>query len=360
MPFLPLLFQSRGLSPTEIASVMFLVPVASLLVPSLWGMIADALHARVLLLRIAALGSCLSILLLYPNWKLAGSFLAMSFICFFRASVTPLADAAAHSMLAESHGRFASIRVWGSLGFSLCAGLGGWLEVSHHPERLVLVSASVYLVSVLVALRMDAPPIARRPQVLSRTMRFVMTSALPLVLLGTVFHYLGHSMYDVYFALHLRALGYDDGVIGLGWMIGSGSEVVLMLFGARILAAHDPRRLMALSTVIAIFRWCVLARVTDPIVIMASQLLHAFTFGLWYLSMVKFVQDESPDELRTSLQSIAISAMGLGSMFGYLLGGSIFEASGGSAVFRVAALAATGATACYAVLAFRSRPRALS
>jgi MFS transporter, PPP family, 3-phenylpropionic acid transporter len=360
MPFLPLLLDARGLTPTQIAQVMFILPVFSLFVPSLWGMLADALRARVLLLRIASLGGALSMLLLLFDWKLAGSFLAVSCMCFFRSSVTPLADAAAHSMLEGSRARFSRIRLWGSLGFALFAGLGGYLDVSHHPERLVMISSTLYLIAFCFALRMEAPPLQHQPRVLGRTLQFIFASSLPLLLFGTVLHYVGHSMFDVYFGLHMRALHYDDSFVGLAWLIGVLCEVGVMFFGPRILAFSDPRRLMAFSTAAAIVRWFIVASTGDRALILASQTLHAFTFGLWYISMVKFVQDEAPEELRTSMQSVVLSSIGLGMMFGYLLGGVLFEEGGGRTVFLAAAVASTCATACYVRLASQRLVRAVS
>ena len=356
MPFLPLLFDSRGLTPTEIAQVMLLVPVGSLVVPSLWGLLADALRARVVLLRVASLGAGASLLLLYPEWKLAGSLFAMSFICFFRASIAPLADAAAHAMLGN-RGRFSLIRMWGSLGFAIFCALAGWLDVSRHPARLVALASSVYFLSFLVTLKMDAPPLEHRPRVLARTIDHLTEHGLPLAMLGTVFHYVGQSMFDVYFSLHMRALHYDDTFVGMAWFVGVLCEVVIMFFAPRMLAVLDARRVMLLCTAVAIVRWSVTSIAVDQGIILLCQMLHAFTFGLWYVSLVKFVQDEAPDELRTSMQSVALTFMGLGALFGYLLGGSLFELGGGRTVFLTASVAAACATACYGLLAVRRLPR---
>jgi len=323
-----------------------------MLVPPLWGLLADALRARVLLLRIASLGASLSILLLYPDWKLGGSIFAMSFICFFRASITPLADAAAHAMLGNG-GRFSLIRMWGSLGFAIMCGIGGWLDVSRHPERLVLLASSVYLVSFFFTLKMEAPPLERHPRVLARTLRLIAGSSLPLALVGTIFHYVGHSMFDVYFSLHMRALHYDDTFVGFAWLVGVLCEVAMMFYAPRILAVADTRRVMLVCTAVAILRWSITAITSDMMVILLCQTLHAFTFGLWYVSTVKFVQDEAPDELRTSMQSAALTSMGVGALFGYILGGSIYELEGGGVVFLTASVAAACATACYGLLAVR-------
>jgi PPP family 3-phenylpropionic acid transporter len=126
-----------------------------------------------------------------------------------------------------------------------------------------------------------------------------------------------------------------------------------MFFAPRILALYDARHMLLLCSVVAVLRWIVTAVAHDAIVLLICQMLHAFTFGLWYVSTVKFVQDEAPDELRTSMQSIALTFIGLGALFGYLLGGSIYELEGGSSVFMAAAVGAACATACYGLLAVR-------
>jgi PPP family 3-phenylpropionic acid transporter len=352
MPFLPLLFDARGLTPTQISHVMLLGPISSMLVPPLWGLLADALRARVVLLRVASLGGAASLMLLCFDWKVAGSFLAMSIIYFFRAAIAPLADTAAAAMLGGG-GRFSLIRAWGSLGFALFSGIGGWLDVSHHPLRLVALTSSLYFVSFLVTLKMDAPPLERQPKVLARTIRYLAIGPLPLLLFGTALHYVGQSIFDVYFSLHMRALHFDDSFVGLAWLVGVLCEVAMMFFAPRILAVYDARRVLLLCTAAAILRWSVTAVAVDRGVILLCQTLHALTFGLWYISTVKLVQDEAPEELRTSLQSAALTFMGLGALFGYLLGGSIYELEGGRTVFMAASVAAACATACYGLLAVR-------
>lgn len=359
LPFAPLLFQDRGLSPDEIAWVMLLLPIGSLVIPSVWGIAADAFRARTGLLRIAAFGSAASVLMLLPDFGLVGAAVGMAAFCFFRSPITTLADAAAHAALKERRRSFANIRVWGSIGFAICAWLVGRLDGSHHPEQMLGVASLVYFLGFIVTLRLPSAPLPPQPKVLGRTLRYVVGSSLPLLLIGTAFHYVGHSMFDVYFGLHMRALGFGDDFIGLGWAVGVVCEITIMLFAPRILGAVDPRRLLVICTSAAMLRWMILSVATGKGIILAAQTLHAFSFGLWYLSMVKLVQDEAPEDLRTSVQSIAFTSMGLGMMIGYPLGGSIFETSGGAAVFQVGAVAAACATAFYGLLAARGIARAV-
>jgi MFS family permease len=68
--------------------------------------------------------------------------------------------------------------------------------------------------------------------------------------------------------------------------------------------------------------------------------LHGITFGVWYLSGVKFVQTQAPEALRASVQGIAHAAIGVGTVLGYLVAGQVFDRFGGGASFLAAAVAA--------------------
>lgn len=79
--------------------------------------------------------------------------------------------------------------------------------------------------------------------------------------------------------------------------------------------------------------------------------------------MVRFVQQRAPEELRAPLQAVAHSAVGCGTVAGYLLGGRLLSAQGGHALDGMAAGAATLALLLYAALvrsgrAESKRPRA--
>ena len=78
---------------------------------------------------------------------------------------------------------------------------------------------------------------------------------------------------------------------------------------------------------------------------MLLQTLHGVTFGAWYLSVVRFIQDRAPERLRTSLQALAMSAIGLGMTAGFLLGGWLFGARG--APYGIAAVLALVALTFY-------------
>ena len=337
-PLLPLVLQSRGFSPGQIAALMVLLPVATLAVPPLWGLLADIHRARTPLLRLAMAGAGASALLLglpLSLWTTAG---AMVVHAIFRAPLASLADAIAHARLGSQRERFARVRVWGSVGFAVCVAAVGLLGASGRPPLLVGITCAVYILGALATVGLDGHAGPRQRVRVSEALGHLRSPPVICLLVATAFYYGGHAAYDAFFSLHLRRIGFDDAIVGLAWSIGVMVEVGVMLSAPRLMGRSAG--LLPLCAVVAALRWVLLSKVEGTAPILLLQSLHGITFGLWYLSLVKEVQDRAPGPLRAAHQAITLSAMGLGMVGGYLGGGALFGQGGGPRLFAWAAGAA--------------------
>ncbi|MBN2361395.1 MAG: MFS transporter [Deltaproteobacteria bacterium] len=350
-PFLPLLLAARGLDGVEIAWVMVLTPLCNLLVPPLWGAVADTWHVRLWLLRATAVGGAAAVLLLLPAHDLWHIALAIGLMSFFRAPTTSLVDATVYHASGGGHAAFSQVRVWGSIGFGIFALLLGWLQRELLPMLLIGVTGALFLASAAATAPLAAAARQREPRVVALALQILRRPAVLLFLAGTALYYFGHSTYDVYFGLHAQKLGLSNAFIGSAWALGVGVEVAVMLLAPRFIERVSSRRLLVACAAVAATRWGLLAWTAVPWAVLAIQSLHGVTYGLWYLSLVKHVQDIAGERLRSTLQSVATAALGLGQVGGYLVGGQIFEHLGGAALYRGAALAALGALLCYAASA---------
>ena len=351
-PFLSLLLQAHRLSPTETSWVMVAIPLGNLLVPPLWGIAADVLRARLLLLRVACLGSGLCMLLFLPRWQLAGWLVSMGLFAFFRSPVSALTDASTVDALGGRDVGFSRIRLWGSVGFAVAALGIGQLGPTSHPDRLVVTTAAIYFCAVLSTLPLRArsspnPTPVREGHVAQRLGPLLLEPRFLLFLLGSALHYLGHSTYDAYFGLYARGLGLGDALVGAAWAVGVAAEIGVMIVSPWLLGRVSATALLCIGSAAAVVRWLLLSVTTGTIELVVLQALHGLTFGLWFVSAVSFVQSRAPRELRTSLQSAAYSALGLGTVAGYLGGGWVLEHHGGALLFRLAAGAAGAGLLCY-------------
>lgn len=354
-PQLPILLAARGLSPRDISWIMIVIPVSNLAAPPLWGVLADAWERSALLLQIATFGCAASVLLLVPHWGVLGSALAVLVFSFFRAPVPTLADATTHAALAARATDFGKIRSWGSVGFALFVLGAGVLHGTRSPAILLSVVSFAYLAAALIALRFPGSPSrsraerANRSPVLARTFARVRTRPMVIFWVATMIYYVGQSSFDAYFSLHVHRLGLDESIAAAGWAAAVGAEIAVMSLAPRIFRAHSATGLLTLCAAAACVRWGLLASSSHPVVLLGSQPLHGLTFGLWYLATVRFVQKDAPDDLRASLQSFVVSAIGIGSVGGYMVGGAVMERSGGAAMFLVASITSLAALVLYLV-----------
>src|SRR5216110_2823454 len=116
LPYLSLYLSSAGLSDAAAVQVQAVVPFMSLLVPPLLGMLADAQHARIWLLRGFSAASAVTFGLL---GLAGGNAIAITFVlagfALARSPLMALADATAHDHVRHHGGSYGRLRIWGSL-----------------------------------------------------------------------------------------------------------------------------------------------------------------------------------------------------------------------------------------------------
>ena len=95
-------------------------------------------------------------------------------------------------------------------------------------------------------------------------------------------------------------------------------------------------------------RWGLFIMARDPAFLLAIQLTHAFTFGVFYLAGVQTVDAFVPDRLRATAQGLFASVtFGLGGLVGNTLAGLLYQPLGMAGLYAVAAVLAAGATVLY-------------
>src|SRR5690606_23409214 len=119
LPYMPAWLEARGFIGPRMSALAMLLPAMSIVMPPVFGMIADAFALRGGLLRLACGGAGLAFTLLALA---AGTFeplpFGITFACFvvfagFRAAMNGLAD-----VLALEHAtHYGRLRLWGSVGF---------------------------------------------------------------------------------------------------------------------------------------------------------------------------------------------------------------------------------------------------
>lgn len=353
LPFLPVVLERRTFTPTQVGWILVVMPLGDMLIPPVWGFIADRFRARRVLLGATALGSGLTVWLLAPKAPLLATMGLLGLFCVFRSAVVPLGDATTRALLAERAHNYGLIRVWGSIAFGLAALATGWLEAG--PRAVFGVASGLYLVGALVGWTLPHTTPPPRPGLGRAALREITRPLFLIFLVGTTCYYAGHAIYDAYVSLHLLKLGFSERFVGGAWALGVAGESALLFVTPWLLKRFSPAAMLRVCAAVAALRWLFLAFVDDPTWILVLQPVHAVTFGLWYVCGVYLTQALAPDDLRSTLQAAMVAAIGSGRVIGYLSGGPVLQHFGGSQVFQLAAAAATLALGIYVLLAWLTR-----
>ena len=279
---------------------MAALPLLTIVAPPFWAGLADRLRARAKVLSLVLLGAatgCSAFLAIQGIWSGLAVILLYG---FFRSPVITLTDALTHAMIYPNLERFGMIRLWGSVGFIFGSVSIGQLRTLLPDSATQLISAAFLVVAALLVRGYEDPVEKEAPSqdvaqsnMWRRGLKFMLQPTALLIALGNLFHAMGHSSFDAYFALFAQEHEVGDHIIGFGWGIGVTAEVIIMRLAPSILKHYRPSIFLMLGAGAAAFRWGMMYYLNDPIGSLWLQPLHALTFGLWYLLILKLATESS-------------------------------------------------------------------
>lgn len=340
--YLPLWFADRGLSASEIGTVLGLGSLLRVAAVPGWGWLADAVgRRRAVLFGAAALAAGCAALL--PG---AGGFwtiLVVSAVQGVSASaLTPLSDALSLALAGARRLEYGRTRAWGSVSYMLATALSGGL-VGRVGSWLVpwVLAAGYGAAAGLAALLPEVPPPGGRRSGGNPLRLRVFRVAL----LATALIQGAHAAYYGFAPLYWRSLGIPDGTIGLLIAEGIVAEVALFVWGRRLVERLGPARLTLLAAGLSALRWTLTAFVTAVPALAAVQVLHAGTFAFQHLSTMLVLR--TLPAARAGTAQALMSALGFSAPTAALMwvSGHVYGMLGGLTFLVMAVLGGLGALA---------------
>jgi len=337
-PQLPI-FVERAVGVAWVGAVMVAFPLFGLLTAPLWGYTADRYRASARLL-VGTTAAMAPVVLLYSGARSFSTLLLITTLfALLRAPQVPLADALAHRQLEGEHHRFARCRIWGSVGFVLFAAVSGSLGGVDAGAAYLVTPALCYLLAAGAMVGVVEPVgLSPRMSVGREVLALMRRPTMWRALAGVLVYYSGHSLFDAYFGLHVAALGLPAGHASLGWSFGALVEIGMMIVAPTLLARVEGRRMLTPVSLLAALRWALTSVVRNPLLLIAVQGLHGFSFGLWYLSIIHHLQASTSPSLRASVQGVTVAVWGAAQVMGYGLGGLLLRQWPTTTLYHSAAL----------------------
>ena len=223
---------------------------------------------------------------------------------------------------AEGELRFEKIRLWGSIGFIFFGALFGFLfktygsivgSIALLPFLILQAMIGIYLSKYLKLPDHHSMPKLAIFKVLKDRNVFLLFTSVALC-------WIAHAPIYTYLSLYLERLSYSPTYISVAWNLGVLAEIWFFLVFSAFQKHFSILRILQLSLAVATIRWFLLFSFQGIWIILATQLLHAFSFGAVYLCSTNLAYKFFPLGFKDKSQSyLSLLGIGMGSLVGRLI-----------------------------------------
>ena len=349
LPFLPLWLAARGLTVTQIGTVVAAMMAVRVIGAPLFATLADYTGKRFWVIRGCALATLISYAALsfMPTFGLilaVGMLAALLFAPVFPLIEGFSVDSA--SALGLDYGR---LRLWASLSFlmgSLVSGALLTIIPAAYTMGLIAFAQGLTVVGTFILPpepQRTAPVHHASSLELGQALNFLFASRFTVFLVAASLSNASHGMMYSISAVYWTSLGFSTFQIGLLWAAAVLAEVGLFFFSNRVVEDAGVARLLCIGLFGGAMRWLGMGFATSLYMFAALQTLHAISFACAHLALMHFIRQNVPAKLRNTAQALYTAFAG-----GLLLSsvtwasGPLYTQFGGHAYLFMAAISITG------------------
>tara|TARA_R110000851_G_scaffold307407_1_gene465890 strand:- start:3863 stop:5044 length:1182 start_codon:yes stop_codon:yes gene_type:complete len=324
VPYLGVFFDSRGFNAQEIGFLLAILMATRIVAPNVWAAVADRTGMRSELIK---LGSCAAAIT-YISFFFDGSFvylaISLAIYTFFWNAILAQLEVITLETLGDKAERYGAIRSWGSVGYIVLVISGGLAIDYWGPEVLPYMGMILFL--GLFACSLPLP--ANRSVVVNKSERpkLKLDASLVWFMLSAMLLQMSVGPFYGFFVLYLKQVGYSETIAGLLVALGVLAEIVIFFYSSRLIRQYGIRVLLVVSILLTVIRWLLLAFGVEYVsLLIISQLLHAFTFGLVHAASIHFIHRHFNVSHRSTGQALYASvSFGVGGALGTWISGIIW------------------------------------
>ena len=342
--YLPLFLKYKGLNGTEIGYILAIGPLASIFSQPFWGFISDKFKTVKRIIVLCTFMLFITGMIFFSMDGLIAFLITGIIFFFFVTPIEPLSDSMAQRRANEVGVSFGAIRSWGAVGFAVSSLLVGELLARIGIQYMIFPYFFFALTALIVTFRLkdvkvDSQPIRLKDvSQLARNFPFFIFLILMIILMVT------HNANDNFIGLYITELGGSERLIGVAWFVGVMSEAIVYFLAGYWFRKFHPLVFVIIAGIFFSIRWFLYGVVDDPWVIIALQVLHGFTFGVFFIAAFDYVTRLIPNLLMSTGHLVFFAFIGISGIIGSLIGGALFEAFGGHALYLILGWIALGGT----------------
>ena len=354
--FLPLYLQYKGLNGTEIGWVLSVGPLASIFSQPFWGYMSDKYKTIKNMLLILIFGLLISSILFFQMDGLLAILIMGGVLFFFSTPIGALSDSLAQRRADDLHVSFGTIRTWGSVGFATSALVVGELLSIIGIQYMVWPYIGLGTVVLIVIFRLQDVKVDSEPIKLQDVKQLIRNKPFLIFLLLMMFLTIGHRANDSFIGLYITELGGSENLVGLAWFIGLVSEALVFALAGKWFQKFHPLVFVIIAGILYSLRWFMYAGIDNPMYIIALQILHGLTFGVFYTTAFDYVTRLIPKLLQSTGHLIFYSFFfGISGIIGSLIGGALLDMFGGQVLYMTIGCLSIAGTVLFSIYHIRSR-----
>ncbi|MBR9875074.1 MAG: 3-phenylpropionate MFS transporter [Vibrionaceae bacterium] len=342
LPFWSLWFKEQGVSSTDIGLLVGL-GLATRCVANL--VITPRIHKVERLMPTLRWLSLAALIFVGFHFFTGGNFwlMALATVLFNLCCgpVVPLSDAMANYYARLNMLDYGRTRLWGSVAFIGGSTVVGYLVAGFGSDMILYTAMAGVLLSLLFAMRNTNPmPVTLSEQHAERPKLSALLTDKPvlkfLVLVSLIQG--SHAAYYGFSAIHWKAAGHSEDVIGYLWSLGVAAEVAVFALSKRIFAGQSLRTLFVIAACGVMMRWGITAGTTSIFALVVVQLLHGVTFAAAHIAAIQYIQNSEENKM-VALQAL-YNAIPLGAFIALMtvLSGWAYEHWGALVFWGMAAM----------------------
>jgi len=336
LPFLNIHFREIGFSGVQISSLLIAGLILQILLATQAGLWFDHSTKKRLILGLAILVW----MLIMGGLPLLRLYLPILFLYALAYTISMIISSTAINLSYQAginpnggRNHFGKMRLWGSVGFSVLALLGGWL-IEHYG---ILVNDLIFILLLLALAatvfwllpersfvndESDSPGMGFRQIIkLILNNRYLWMTIVALALTDTLND--GIRSFDPIF---MKDLGVSTATIGLVSTLTALAEIPFMYFGGHILEKLGTRHLVIGVIVLDLLRRFIVWLFPVPTLVMLSSILNGISYPLRLLVTIHLINLFIPKRFTTTTNGfISVALYSLGYIFSIAICGVIYD-----------------------------------
>jgi MFS transporter, PPP family, 3-phenylpropionic acid transporter len=338
MPYLPVYFQSLGMTDRHMGNLGAITPAVTFLVSPMWGYLTDSTGKLKEVLLFTFVTSVAFRVLMIAKESFSYIVFIMVLTSIVNAPVRTLLDSSVLNLLDDKR-EYGKQRLWGQWGFGLGSfSIGQILAKFKLTYKAAFVMHAVVSVpTLLILLQFKPKKMPQEPprfkeglQVLSRDRDAVAFFAL-VCAIG-----ISSGVIENFAYKRLRELGADTRVLGRSRLVSSIAGVPMFWASGSLIRHVNVQTVLLISMVSYILRFVIYAAISNPWHAMPAEALRGITFaGMWAASTAHAHKIAPPGLATTMLGFLQGTYGGVGQSVGSLIGGGLSARYGTALAFWI-------------------------